>query len=288
MLLVLYVFFMGALVLDADTVDDCRRLVACGRGRELENVDITSVTLSGAFDFACTRWLARERGDELIEFVGKRWSAEQMLLDRSWTALVLRKYVIEETHGAPPVEIRPAPVRDELDGTDWALFLQRFERALKLHGGFAQKLATSLSSALAEMVGNVIEHSTPQGHLAQPSIVGFQVEKDSMTYAVADLGRGVLASLQENPLWSHLQTSRAALEAAILQHATRRQQMRQGAGFRQVVRALADMHGHLRFRSGDAVLLLDGRGDTREAVQRRSPPMQGLQLAVRCSLRSSS
>jgi hypothetical protein len=272
------------LVLNAANVDDCRRLLERGRGRELESVEPAGATLCGAFEFACARWQTQGQSENVLGALAKRWSMRHPMLSRAWNALARRSFEAVETHGAPTVEIQPAPTREELGELDWALFLQRFERALRVHGGFEKKLATGLSGALAEMAGNVVEHAVPQGRPPAPAIVGFHVEKDVVTYAVADLGRGVLASLRENPLWSHVRTPREALDAAVLQYATRRQNMRRGEGFRQVVRALADLQGHLRFRSGDAALIIDGRGQGREARQRRSPQMDGFQLAVRCSL----
>jgi hypothetical protein len=112
----------------------------------------------------------------------------------------------------------------------------------------------------------------------------YSVGRRTMTFAVADLGRGVLASLRTNPAWAALTSSREALVRAIRDRASRRTSVPKGGGFDQVHRALADLNGVLRFRSGDAALILDGRGRDRQITASDSPAMAGFQISVTCAI----
>ena len=56
-----------------------------------------------------------------------------------------------------------------------------------------------------------------------------------------------------------------------------------GNGFRPIFEKLADMTGHLRFRSGDYALTLDGRFGDRVARQlAQKPRLRGVFAAVSC------
>lgn len=137
---------------------------------------------------------------------------------------------------------------------------------------------------MQEMADNVVQHSGPDEEHPGAGLVGYHVEESWMTYAVADVGQGVLSSLETNPKWSVLSHSRDALRAAIYQRASRRIESPGGDGFSQVQKSLADLNGALRFRSGDACLTLVGRRCVRQATLSSNPYLAGFQLAVTCCL----
>jgi len=146
--------------------------------------------------------------------------------------------------------------------------------------------ARGLVAALHEMVDNVLEHAglgdEPRG------LVAYAVTEADLCFAVADLGRGVVASLRENPANHGITTDADALRAAITSGASRRSGAA-GTGFSDLIRALADLEGQLSFRSGASRLMLDGRGNaSRVATLSNSPPMPGFQLSVYAQPRKSA
>ena len=172
--------------------------------------------------------------------------------------------------------------------SDWAsdrsaLFQSRFRRSLEIHS-FGKKLSLALSKAMQEMADNVVQHSGPDEEHPALGLVGYHVGKNWMTYAVADIGRGVLASLQTNPTWASLPGSGEALRESVCHYASRRADAPHGTGFSEVQKSLADLNGTLRFRSGNACLSLVGRQDARRATISSNPYLVGFQLAVTCSL----
>jgi hypothetical protein len=129
------------------------------------------------------------------------------------------------------------------------------------------------------MADNVYQHAGGARGLAV-----FQFDHKRASWCVADVGQGVLASLRSNERWSHLQTARDALVAVWHDGATRRQDARTGDGFRQVERSLAALNGHLRFRTGDAVLELAGANGALRSSSRTNPMLPGLQISAACAL----
>jgi hypothetical protein len=175
-------------------------------------------------------------------------------------------------------------LRVEIGDLTWEQCLERFRRSLRDNGKFPAKLAAGLAGTFEEMVSNLLEHSGADEQHPAPGVVGYKVGLRRMTFAVADVGRGVLASLRTNPRWTALTNSLDALIAAICEQATSKHWLSHGDGFRQVHKTLADLSGTLRFRSGDGVLTLDGRGTARQRVKSRAAAAEGFQLAVSCAL----
>ena len=171
---------------------------------------------------------------------------------------------------------------------DWAsvpatMFQARFRRSLRGHG-FGKRLSLAISKAMQEMADNVVQHSGPDEEHPAVGLVGYHVADGWMTYAVADIGRGVLSSLHTNPKWSSLANSAEALRASVCRQASRRIGAPHGDGFSEVHRSLADLSGALRFRSADSSLTLAGQRAARRDTVSSSPYLLGFQLAVTCSL----
>jgi hypothetical protein len=245
---------------------------------------VSVIPLASAFELVCAweGWERAGRADTIALLA--TWARRFPIVARARTALASGRADAVGDWDAPPTEVRPVPPRAEIGGTEFMTFEQRFKRSMERNGGFMPSLATALTRAFHEMVDNVIQHSGESDAAPARGIIGYSVAQGAMTFAVADLGRGVLASLRTNPAWATLTSSREALVRAIRDRASRRTNVPKGGGFDQVHRALADRNGVLRFRSGDAALTLDGRGQDRQVTSSDSPGLAGFQLSVTCTI----
>lgn len=274
----------GPLVLSETDVDSIRDRAV--RGPIDLRGEPDAVTLGAALELACCwvtwRTAPSEAGVALLE----RWSKKFPVLRDARAALDGASLSVVNTFGAPEFELLAVRNGSDLVGTDGRLFLDRFSRSLNSHG-FSPKDSRALAGALGEMADNILQHSAPTGAPPARGVIGYNVGDRWMSFAVADLGQGVLASLVANPRWASLNDDREALSHAVMHRATSRTEASYGDGFYDLHRALADMAGRLRFRSGEGVLLLDGRGaGARVATQRRTAFLPGFQLVVVCGLDS--
>ena len=73
----------------------------------------------------------------------------------------------------------------------WELYAIRFSRSAQA-AGFNPTVANGLMAALYEMTRNALEHAESP----HPAFVGYQAEGGVALFCVADVGRGVLASLR--------------------------------------------------------------------------------------------
>jgi hypothetical protein len=117
--------------------------------------------------------------------------------------------------------------------------------------GFERDFAYALTAAFDEMVQNVWDHSAARGDPMAPAVMGYYVTPGEVHFAVGDIGRGALATLHENPLWSQIPSSTAALEAILRDNATRKASEPTGGGFRQVWKSFLDRGGTVILSSGD-------------------------------------
>jgi hypothetical protein len=87
-------------------------------------------------------------------------------------------------------------------GVEWRYYLDRFRRSLIDRLRLTPARAMGIAGALGEMVDNVVQHA---GLGAAPrGIIGYEVSEAALSFAVADLGRGVLSSLRDNPAHRHI------------------------------------------------------------------------------------
>jgi hypothetical protein len=146
-------------------------------------------------------------------------------------------------------EIHGFSSQSELDN-DWNTVQENFVRRLQACG-FPKDFAYALVAALNEMAQNVWDHSAPRDKPMAAGLVGYYVLPGEAHFAVGDIGRGALASLQENPRWQDLPHSTAALEAILRDNATRKASEAMGGGFRQVWKSFLDRGGIVLLSSGD-------------------------------------
>lgn len=276
---------LRTLAIDGGVADEIRRSVDRGRGHELADLTVTEIDLGAALELACAAAEWSRDGSPAVRIVDM-WTEHHAPLREARRGLIGVSNSPENVHSSPQTEIRTVPSRDDIAGTAWSLFLQRFTRGLRGPVGLNTQLAHGVAAAFGEMVDNVLQHSTPFGTTS--GVVGYQIGPRRFSFAVADLGIGVLASLRENPKWHSLGSSVRALDAAVRKNATRRTEFAEGNGFKTVLRNLADMNATLRFRSGDGLLTLDGRHSASvarlRAVESTGPHMGGTQVSVRCQM----
>jgi hypothetical protein len=259
-----------------------RQLAEAKEIESLETLSVTEIDVYSAFEIACLRCLENERHRVLFPLLSK-WETQFPMLKSAVETLI---------HGAIPPRINSFQPRlweffpitnASWNDNDHHLFESRFTAGLR-QAGFGRK-SIALAGAFFEMADNVTQHSGMSSAHPARGILGYHVQPNKMTFAVGDVGRGVLSSLIENPVWSHLQESSDALEAIVRDHASRRIGMGPGNGFLQILKSLADMNGHLVFRSGNGVLTISGKPDMRHATKGSVNFFQGFQLSVSCSVK---
>lgn len=229
--------------LDVDDIDEAREAIAAGHYRAVIDVDVKALSLGASIEVAC--W-GTSRSDGVAEVL-RQWEPHSDALRMASIVLGGGRCDEPDDHAAPVLEVRRCPTRAELQNgaTAWCYYLDRFRRSLVQRLDLTAKEGYALAGALAEMVDNVVEHS---GLGDEPlGVVGYEVTPEQVSFAVGDLGRGVLHSLRENPEHRGVDDDQAALLAAVTQGASRRRSGT-GHGFRTAHEALADMEGLLTFR----------------------------------------
>jgi hypothetical protein len=254
-------------------------------GDAFEGLVVSTLSLGAALEVCCAWSHWEEAGFGPGIRLAQRWAREVPLLTRGYALLQGREELVEpkDPWGKPLLELRPLASAQDVDEHPWSRYKQRMERSL-IEAGFSKEdHAPGIVEALHEMADNVIQHSGLSPDSPQRGLVGFQVGRRCVTFVIVDVGRGVLKSLTSNPRWQHISTSATALEKAVRESASRRTDESQGNGFLCLLDALAGLNGVLRFRSGDAVLTIDGRPNGIDTIQ-WNPPMVGFQLTVECSM----
>ena len=169
----------------------------------------------------------------------------------------------------------------ELERIAWDQWAKHAENAA-IAAGLARGLVGGLLGALGELQDNVLDHSGRP----ETGVVAYAASDGAFEFVVADAGRGVLASLRENPEFSRLEDSGAALRVAASDGASRyARNTGHGYGIGQLFRALAHDAAELRFRSGDHALRLWGDAPSLsgrvELAQKAW--LDGLTISVRCA-----
>ena len=163
----------------------------------------------------------------------------------------------------------------------WDQWAKHAENAA-VAAGLPRGLAAGLMGALGELQDNVFEHSGRP----ESGIVAYAASDGAFEFVVADAGRGVLASLRENPEFAGLTDSGTALRVAVSDGASRHARSTgHGYGIGQLFRALAHDAAELRFRSGDHVLRLwgDAPSLTGQVELAQKAWLDGLTISVRCA-----
>ena len=173
------------------------------------------------------------------------------------------------------------PGVDNEDRLAWEQWAKRAENAA-VAAGLGKALVGGLMGALGELQDNVFEHSARP----ESGVIAYAASDGAFEFVVADGGRGVLASLRENPEFAGLEDSGAALRIAASDGASRYPRSTgHGYGIGQLFRALAHDAAELRFRSGDHALRLwgDAPSLTGQVELAQKAWLDGLTISVRCA-----
>lgn len=242
---------------------------------------LDSATLPGLVEYCCLRYSQPD------EFPPLPKSLYRLLL--GCALLEVRSELGLRSTGAPkalvknlsmrPIEFHLVPAETHLaEDIEWANFCHRFERAAQ-EAGFSKDAALNLHSALFEMAENAVIHS----HTPVAPLAGYEVASRMAMFTVADVGIGVLASLRSVPQYAHLTEDVDAIQLAMQNGVTSRQDGSGGTGFNSVFKALAEQWGQLRFRSGNGCITMDGTHLKADKCRRHFPlPMPGFQVSVCC------
>jgi hypothetical protein len=251
-----------------------------GKRRLVTEATVSSLSIGASLEAAC--W--RLSDPAALSAVVERWAKVSPICEQAVAILgTSRELPRPDHHAAPDFEVCRCPTRAALAdptgaGLEWEYYLDRFSRSLVSRVGVGKKKAQGLAGALTEMVDNVVDHSGLDDD--RRAVVAYAVSTEAFGFAVADVGRGVLNSLRDNPTHAHLGSDDGALMAAVGHGASRRPDA-SGMGFANLIQAVADLYGQWSFRSGNARLVIDGQGNgSRNLIRHSSPDLQGFQLSV--------
>lgn len=152
------------------------------------------------------------------------------------------------------VRVRRQP--GDTENAGWLGFLRMFERAA-VRSSLDKTLASQLAGVVKEMEDNVHAHSGR----ASSGIVAFLGHETKFEFVVVDRGIGVLESLSQAREFSNLMDHGTALRLAVSTGTSRfGMHTGHGLGFSDLTVGVANSNALVRFRSGDFLLELDGRG----------------------------
>jgi anti-sigma regulatory factor (Ser/Thr protein kinase) len=168
---------------------------------------------------------------------------------------------------------------DQASEDRWTAFQYWAQRAAE-RAGLQKRISQQLIGALGELEDNVHLHS----QAIDTGYVAYRAGDGEFEFVVADGGVGILRSLQSCGDYSSLKDSGDALQIALQDGESRFGRAAQrGCGFRPLFVGLANLKGMLRFRSGDHVLVIDGRSPTltMASVHERAY-LQGFVASITC------
>jgi len=261
---------------------ELRELASNNDVSRLTGLSFSEFTIGAAVELACVRASINGR----LRSVFDQWAKSSQVLNDAFR--VLEHGTLPSTDNmwaARKTDFFPVRGTDWSDGQNYHPFESRFRKAAK-EAGFGN-MADGLTGTLFEMADNIAQHSGPSSTAPCPGLIGYYAHEGHVAFAVGDSGRGVLASLKENPAWACLPNSKEALIAVINNQASRRPNLGDGEGFKQVFRSLADLNGMVILRSLEGRLQLNQTAEGRRVIAEYTGAFPGVQLSVNCSLNGS-
>jgi anti-sigma regulatory factor (Ser/Thr protein kinase) len=254
---------------------------ALGRPANLQAVlhQLESEDLPTAAEFIGLRWIwwKRNRSDLLSLLAVENWPALNAFraLARGYEVLVngagaglSAESQSQSAHTLGVHQLPPFGSDEWKLGGSVSAYQECFHAALR-QAGMKPKYAGALTGALTEMASNAVEHASSP---ASP-VASFEVTRGSWSFGVTDVGRGVLASLQENPAYAELEGEGEALKLVLQEGVSRTGKPDRGLGFSSVFKALVDRRATLRFRSGGAVASWEGVSPTEQTICSQGLPV---------------
>ena len=272
------------MIIDCLNAARTRDFVDPGCDRRLSDLQVQGITLGGAIELACagSSWPQRDHPAWHSWLTQLTFDHPHLQLAERAMSAAIRRDPLTAVRADVDVEMHGFSSRDDL-GDNWDNVQENFVKRAQACG-FGRDFAYALTAAFEEMVGNVWDHSAPRGDPMAPALLGYHVIPGEVHFAVGDIGRGALVSLHDNPRWSSLPTSTAALEAILRDNATRKASEPTGGGFRQVWKSFLDRGGTVFLSSGDGYArgFNDGARTLESGFLRGSP---GFRFSASCFLR---
>ena len=175
-------------------------------------------------------------------------------------------------------------VRRGLDGDRrFTGFLMNAKRAGHEVAGLPAAVAGQLAAAMEELENNIHEHAGAP----DTGILAYRAEPGVFEFVAADRGIGILCSLRRHAAHADLADEGKALEAALTDGVSRYgPNSNRGRGFRPIFTGLVNLHGELRFRSGDHAITMDGTSPALATARiSQKAPIDGFFASVRCHAR---
>ena len=175
--------------------------------------------------------------------------------------------------------IRNTRLDNEKD-TRHTRFLMNAKRAGHEVAGLPSSVSGQLVAAMKELESNIHEHS----EAPETGVLAFRAEPGAFEFVVADHGIGILQSLRRASDFAELQDEGKAIEAALTDGVSRYgHRNNRGHGFRPIFTGLINLHGELRFRSGDHAITMDGTNpELATSRVSQKAPLDGFFASVRC------
>lgn len=159
-------------------------------------------------------------------------------------------------------------------------FLMAAKRAGQNVSGLSARTAGQLVGAMEELENNIHEHADAP----ETGVIAYRAEPGVFEFVVADRGIGILRSLRHCETHAALPDEGKALQAALTDGVSRHgPASNHGHGFRPIFIGLANLHGELRFRSGDHAITMDGTAPALTTARiTQKAPIDGFFASVRC------
>ena len=157
-------------------------------------------------------------------------------------------------------------------------FLMDAQRAARNVARLPGTTPGQLAAAMEELENNIHEHS----NAADTGLLAFRAARGIFEFVAADRGIGILSSLQNSTTYTALLDHGKALELALTDGTSRfGGDSRRGHGFRPIFLGLVNLHGSLRFRTGDHALTIDGTSPTLATARlAQKPTIDGFFVSI--------
>jgi hypothetical protein len=192
--------------------------------------------------------------------------------------------MLPDPHTGRKLEFFRVRAVEDKTGLAFSYFQQRFSSSLKT-AGYPPGFANALGKVIDEIADNIVQHSGENTE-GFTGIAAYYVQGPSASFAVTDLGAGLLATLRASRRWRELSTAGAALRGVAIHHASSRDEQGEGEGFKQLFKALVDHNSLIRLRTDDAALIVGNSLNQREGGEMASPFLRGVQVSIQCGLRN--
>jgi hypothetical protein len=278
---------MSALVLDCSNASKVRQAVADEDLNALRAIPFNEISIGACIEMccACHEWRTANNQCGLETF--QRLASEMPMLAATYERLACAIHHPGQSRfqaGGGELVLSAVAQKRAFQERAWIDFQQGLVEQLKICG-FQPSFANALSAAFGEIAENVPDHSAEDDAEMAAALVGYFAAPGEIHFAVGDLGRGVLASLHENPQWADLRDSRHAILATLEQGATRKREHAEGTGLKLALKSFVDRNGILSLRSGDATAHVGRDSTSRRTISGFAPPLSGTCVAASCFAR---